>query len=376
MPAKNLYRNGEEGIISHIYNKGVEKRIIFNDEEDYKVFQGFLKDYLTASQDSESIKKTFTVHGQVFRGIPHQPKNYFNKVELIAYSLMPNHFHLLLHQKTRGSLESFIRSLCTRYSMYFNKKYQRTGALFEGPYKSIQIKDKPSLLYLTRYIHHTGNYSSYAEYLGSRETLWVKPNVVLSFFGKRTGGYKGFVEKNEPDQREKELIEGITFESETQHLEGRDLAIDAEKIPPEPSQTPEKIHLDANLEPPQRMLELLAVTVVFSLLLILGIRNIMISETQSPNFSPTPIQSEPTPAVLSVTKEIKEIKPIILTIKINDGAASVNIRRKPTIDSEKIGEAKDSDTFEFISINSGWYEVKLTDGSTGFISETYITKND
>ena len=136
MPAQNLQRTKEIGIYSHIYNKGVEKRILFNDEEDYAVFLNFLKDYLSALKDPDSLKKDFKVNGRTFQGTPHQPKNYFNQVELLAYSLMPDHFHLILHQKTRGSLESFIRSLCTRYSIYYNKKYQRTGSLFEGPYKS------------------------------------------------------------------------------------------------------------------------------------------------------------------------------------------------------------------------------------------------
>src|SRR3989344_4849388 len=222
MPAKNLQRENEEGIYSHIYNKGIEKRVIFNDEDDYEVFQGFLRDYLTPSKDPESIKKDFEVHGRIFRGTPHQPKNYFSKVELIAYSLMPDHFHLLLRQKARGSLESFIRSLCTRYSIYFNKKYQHTGTLFEGSYKSVQIKDKPRLMHLARFLHlcpkeyHTGlteDYSSYAEYLGARETLWVKPKVILSLFGKGMVDYKNFVEKYEPDQKEKEFIKDITFES-------------------------------------------------------------------------------------------------------------------------------------------------------------------
>src|SRR3989304_5720760 len=214
MPAQNVRRVDEDGVYSHIYNKGVEGRIIFADEEDYQVFLGYLKDYLTAPISPESAKKEFTVNGRIFRGVPHQPKNYFNKVELVAYSLMPNHFHLLVHQITKGSSQSFIRSLCTRYSMYFNKKYQRTGALFQGPYKSVQIKSGPRLPHLTRFFHYAGGHSSYSEYLGARETSWVKPKIVLSFFGKGTAGYKDFVEKYEPDQKVKELLKDITFESE------------------------------------------------------------------------------------------------------------------------------------------------------------------
>jgi len=374
MPAKNLYRTDEKGTYSHVYNKGIDKRILFNDQEDYEVFLGYLKNYLTAPANPESIKKTFTVNGRVFRGTPHQPKNYLGKVELMAYSLRPDHFHLLLHQKVGGSLESFIRSLSTRYSMYFNKKYERTGALFEGPYKSAQVKDEPRLLYLTHYLHHTGDYSSYAEYLGTREASWVKPKVILSFFDKAktgfskgTSGYKDFVEKYELNQEGKKLLEGIMLESEVQHLEGRDPVRNIGNYPAEVSTEALKVNPDLDLKPQSRIPELLGIATVFLLLVGLGIRNIKSSTAKS--FNP------PTTLGVSRTEEVKteEIKPkVMVVIKIIDGAASVNIRQKPTIRSEKVGEAKDGETFEFVSIDSGWYEVKLADGSTGFISSAYI----
>ncbi len=404
MPAKNLSRKNEEGIYSHIFNKGVEQRFIFNDPKDYEVFQGFLKDYLTTPQDPESIKQSFTVHGRVFQGTPHQPKNYFNKVELIAYSLMPDHFHLLLYQKTSGSIESFIRSLCTRYSIYFNKKYQRTGALFEGPYKSIQIKDGTLLVHLTRYLHHTGTHSSYPEYLATRISSWVNPNVVLSFFDQATNSYKNFVEKYQPTQKEKELLSRIIFESETAHLE-RNLARNMEKQLPEISSQPfKKSELNSNLKPHQRIPEFLAITVLFLLLLTLGIRNIMASTNHStpfilgiktniapppflPNSSPIPslipnpdqevattsaedVSTIPADAVSETPADA--VEPKMLTVKIDDGAATVNIRQNPTINSKRITKARNGDTFEYLSIQSEWYEIKLADGSIGYIASQYV----
>ena len=365
MPAINLHRIDGEGIYSHIYNKGIEGRIIFCDNDDYEVFLGFLQDYLTAPKDPDSVKKTFQVRGRTFRGTPHQPKNYLNKVELIAYNLMPDHFHLLLHQKTRGSLENFIRSLCTRYSMYFNKKYQRTGTLFGGPYKSVPIRDESHLSYLSRFFHYTGGYSSYPEYLGARVTSWIKPKVVLSFFDKKKRSYKDFVEKYELGQKEKELTDGITLDNETGHLERRGLAREA--LHPNPDW---KSHL--------KMPAFLTIsTVVFLLLVTLGIRNIAVATTKS-------AQPLPTPAILAETEEVKpesaqteEVKPtVILTIKTDDGSSKVNIRQQPATNSGKVGKAKDGDTFEFISIDSGWYEVKLADGSTGFISAKYLVKEE
>lgn len=360
MPAKNLSRNDEEGMYSHIYNKGVGKQSIFKDENDYEVFRGFLKDYLTAPQDPKSIKKAFAVNGQTFQGTPHLPKNYFNTVELMAYSLMPDHFHLLLHQKTRGSLERLMRSLSTRYSMYFNKKYERTGTLFAGPYKSIQIKDEPHLLLLTRYLHQSGDHSSYAEYVGARITSWVTPE-------KGTGNYKDFMEKYELSQEEKEALKEITLENETEHLERRDLERNVENYPPDmPMVSSEEIHRDPYLNPLRRVPEILATAVVFSLLFTLGLRNVKASKVKTPN--PTSA-----PSVLSKTEESKEIKSkVIVTIKINNGAAMVNIHQKPTINSKKIGEAKNGDTLEYVSLNSEWYGIKLADGSIGFIPAAYI----
>lgn len=378
MPAKHLDRISEEGAYCHIYNKGVEKRIIFNEDQDYKVFLGYLKDYLTTPPHPESTKKVFTVNGRTFRGIPHQSKNYFNKVELIAYSLMPDHFHLLLHQKTESSLESFIRSLSTRYSMYFNKKYHRSGSLFQGPYKSVQIKDLDLLLHLTRFIHHnkdlTNGYSSYSEYLGKRETSWVQPKVVLSLKGEEFD-YKKFVEEQELEQ-ERELLEGITFESEPEHLEGKVSAekiaqapadrVDSPKAPEVPAELPQETNPNQSWLHILRVPELVGVTAVFLLLVILGIRNINASAT-SFEPSPTPVAS----AVPTPSPKAEEKPKTTLVIKINDGAPSVNIRQNPTIASEKIGEAKDGEIFEFVSLNSGWYEVRLDNGSSAFISAAY-----
>lgn len=349
MPAKHLHRVAEEKTYSHLYNRGVERRIIFNDEQDYEVFQDFLKDYLTPPANPESTKKAFTVNGHIFRGSPHQPKNYFNKVELMAYGLMPDHFHLLLHQKTRGSLEGLIRSLCTRYSMYFNKKYQRTGALFEGPYKSVQIKDISQLPPLTRYIHHgSNNYSSYPEYSGKRKTSWVNTNIIP--FSKKADNHTSY---NTSHYKDSELPDGITFENETQYLERRDLTTNVEGAK----------------ETGIRIPEILAIFAVFLVLLGLGLRNISISTAKSLANSPTEV-----PSVLSeTTQPTNSPKPKITLMVKNAGESTpATIHKEPSTNSEKVGEAMDGDIFEFDSINSGWYGVKLTDGSTGFIHSEYI----
>jgi len=110
--------------------------------------------------------------------------------------------------------------------MFFNKKYQRIGGLFQGPYKAILITDDNYLLHLSRYIHlnpseYTDNltetYSSYADYLGLRKTKWVKPDFILNFFNKeiapefkKVNSYKDFVENYNKDPVE--ILGNLTLE--------------------------------------------------------------------------------------------------------------------------------------------------------------------
>ena len=156
----------------------------------------------------------------------HERKNYNTGVELIAYCLMPNHFHLLIKQIDDNSLKNFMKSLTVKYSMYFNKKYDRVGQLFQGRYKAVLITNDSYLLHLSRYIHlnpseYTNNlvdaYSSYGDYLGLRKTKWVKPNIVLNFFNKpvaqefiKINNYKDFVKKYKKDPAE--LLGRLTLE--------------------------------------------------------------------------------------------------------------------------------------------------------------------
>ncbi|OGM60822.1 hypothetical protein A3A75_00105 [Candidatus Woesebacteria bacterium RIFCSPLOWO2_01_FULL_39_10] len=408
MPAKNLQSKDQSNSYSHLYNKGVEERNLFNDEHDYEVFLSYLKDYLTTPPDPKKTKKSFLVNGRTFQGVPHQPKNYFNKVELIAYSLLPDHFHLLVNQKTSGSLEKLIRSLCTRYVIYYNKKYQRSGSLFVGPYKSAQIENSSQLLYLTRYIHHESlyekGYSSYEEYLGERANPWIRSDVVLSYFEKADNvnfkgkdGYRYFVEGYVLNQNEKEMSEKISFESNESKPEETRKNV----LIPEASKK-QAVHSKLTSEPKLKNLGFISTSVVvFLLLTALGIRNINTSEIPSPTSQVSGVEttvpedtvSSPTPELTGTytTEQLEQlinpsVSPIpeiteeeninsesklMVIIKITDGAESVNIRENPSTESEILGKANDGGTFEYISNVPGWYQVKLNDETNAFISTRY-----
>lgn len=353
MPAKNLRRINKEDTYSHIYNKGIEGKDIFLDESDYQTFLSYLKDYLSPSNETLKFKKSFKIKGRTFEGVPHLPKNYFNKIDLVAYSLTPNHFHLILHQKEAGSIQTFIRSLCTRYSMYFNKKYRRSGSLFAGPYKSAYIKNIEQLTTLANFIHscqdgYNEKYSSHHEHLGMRESSWINTSVVK--------GYKG----NNLTQNEIDDIEDIILEP----LEG--------PLPISIKETPYMNHSNQNESWVGRLRipEAIGMTVVLLVLIALGIRNINSTPKDVLGASDavtTPIAS-PSPTPILVVDKVETQK---VVIKLPIGLETVNIRNNPSINAEKIGEAKDGDSFELLSQSSGWYRIKFSENTTGYVYGVY-----
>lgn len=211
MPSRNVVKVYVKGGVYHIYNRGVAKSAIFNDKQDFAVFLSYLKEALTKPSQQKTI---FSLRGRTFKAVRRLPKNFYQQVNLLAYCLMPNHFHFLIKQNDAVSITSFIRSIINRYAKYFNKKYNRVGPLFQGKYKAALVDKENYLLHLTRYIHlnpfepgsFDRTYSSYPEYLGIRKTKWIKPDAVLSFFTKSTipelnkiNSYKDFVEKYKTD---------------------------------------------------------------------------------------------------------------------------------------------------------------------------------
>lgn len=242
--------------------------------------------------------------------------------------------------------------------MYFNKKYRRTGALFAGPYKSVQIKDLARLLLLTHYFHQANNdYSSSEEFNGKRTTSWVKPDVVLNFFEKGktpfkggAGAYQNFVENYKLEKKEVEALEEIILESSAERLERKDL-------PLAKSTLSEQKDENLSLTPLARIPELIAAGAVFLLLFAFGTRNVILSSTA------------PSPEVWGVEDE----NPLtFIKIKIGESSTTVPIHKEASLTSEVVGEAKDGDTLEFVSLNSDWYEVKLENGLVGFILAKYI----
>lgn len=226
MPSRNIIKEYVEDGIYHVYNRGINKQDIFLDKRDYATFLYFLKQYLLSEE------KLKLIEGPSLNKLTRGRRNFSDEIELLSYCLMPNHFHLMIKQKGRRDMSEFLRCLLTNYSMYFNSRYKRIGTIFQGRYKAILVKDDNYLLHLSRYIHmnpkeliegRTLNrlleyeWSSYAEYLGKRDTEWVKPKLILDYFEEnRASGlidknsYKSFVEDYAYDS--KEILGNLTLD--------------------------------------------------------------------------------------------------------------------------------------------------------------------
>src|SRR3989344_2853321 len=115
----------------HCYNRGVDKRVVFTEPDDY---QRFITLLYTCNGTKQVWISNPTYHNlssfledDIDRGGP--------LVEIGAYALMPNHPHLVLKQMMDNGIARFMQKVFTGYTMYFNIKNERTGALFAGTYK-------------------------------------------------------------------------------------------------------------------------------------------------------------------------------------------------------------------------------------------------
>lgn len=131
----------------HCYNRGVDKRITFEEEADYIRFVELL--YL-ANDTAPLNRDNIGTHSaeEIFARERTQPL-----VAIGAYALMSNHYHLLIKEIEEGGLSAFMHKLGIAYTTYFNQKYQRVGNLFVKPFRARHVKDDRYFQHVVNYIH-------------------------------------------------------------------------------------------------------------------------------------------------------------------------------------------------------------------------------
>ncbi len=180
----------------HIYNRGNEKRSIFESQRDYHRFIKTLKYY-----QLEGPKPRFSCFPSLLVTELDPAKKL---VEIVAYCFMPNHFHLLIKQIKDKSITEFMSKFINSYTKYYNIKYNRVGALLQGMFKAVLIESDEQLLHVSRYIHLNPlssnlvknldqyEWSSYPEYLGQSKNGFCDKEEILGHF-KNPKDYQEFV---------------------------------------------------------------------------------------------------------------------------------------------------------------------------------------
>lgn len=196
MPVRNIYKDYLPESYHHIYNRGLNGGRLFFDDKDYIVFLGLLKRYLGKEIEKQANR------------VPYP--NFYDRADLLAFCLMPNHYHLFLYQKDSEVLKELLKCLGVAYGMYFNKRYKRKGAVFKQRYKAVHITNDSYFLHISRYIHMnpkayaTHRWSSLPYYLEKRQADWVKPSKILSLF--ENNNYMEFLDEYREKRAELEEI--------------------------------------------------------------------------------------------------------------------------------------------------------------------------
>jgi len=216
MPSPNAIKTYVENGYYHMYNRGVEKRLIFQDRDDYSKFLYLLKVYLSPPED---LQKEFPLlkNNLVQNNLNHE-------IKLLCFCLMPNHYHLLVKQKAKNAIIKLMKQVSNAYTTYFNKRHERVGPLFQGRYKGALIDSDEYLLHLTRYIHLNPlgrgasldefDWSSYLYYLNKRQAAWLDTKLISEYFNNSKKGlsYQDFVEG---DTESIDLPPSLTIEPES-----------------------------------------------------------------------------------------------------------------------------------------------------------------
>jgi len=221
-------REFDTNLYYHAYNRGVEKRAIFETEKDYQRFLDTLGYYLYDQKSSFAFFQRLTKEKKkaYFEANPRDLNT--QRAHLIAYCLMPNHFHLLLKGARYDGITLFLADISNSHTRYFNIKHERVGRLFQGPFKSKEISNEGSLLQVSRYIHlnpipaglvekpEDYPYSSYKTWIGQEKAFLLSPGPISGWL-KNFGGlkkYKKFVEAKigETVKDSKRGIENLVLE--------------------------------------------------------------------------------------------------------------------------------------------------------------------
>lgn len=219
---KTLFANNQ---YYHVLNRGVGETQIFENSYGYQRFINLMNFYRfedTHLSFSKYMKLPSTQKIEFENNLQEEGSQ---QIEIFAYCLMPNHFHILLKQILNGGTQKFLRNIQNGYAKYFNLKYKRYGPLFQSRFKAKVILNDEIFLHISRYIHlnpttsfliSTEKLSSYpwsslSEFLKAPSASFVNTNFILKMTGGKNN-YKKFVYDHVDYQRKLQTIKHLLLE--------------------------------------------------------------------------------------------------------------------------------------------------------------------
>ncbi|MBI5449717.1 hypothetical protein HY948_05405 [Candidatus Gottesmanbacteria bacterium] len=223
----------EHGVY-HIYNRGVAKMPTFLCTDDYRDFQDILRYLLIGFLTQKDAILPLPINNSnlpvTYKADPLSNGLFRPLLDLIAYCLMPNHFHLLIQIKVPiaeikqdgrriasfWSVSEFMRRLCITYSHKFNRRSKREGVVFQGRFKIKHIPKDSDVLQVSRYIHMNpviaGLVTKPEQWLFSDYHAYILPQDLPSHSVTNTDLLLSFF--NRSSQRYKEFVDGVISEQE------------------------------------------------------------------------------------------------------------------------------------------------------------------
>jgi putative transposase len=218
---KIVFRNED---IYHVFNRGVERRVVFINNKDLERARNLIKFYRHQEvpvRFSQVYRQPVDIRQQILSDLYKTPR----LVDILAFCLMPNHFHFLLKQNSERGVPTFVANFTNAYTKYFNTKHERTGPLFEGVFKAVYVESDEQLVHLSRYIHlnpvvssvvkdsQLSDYawSSYPEYLSLSKDAIIQKEVILNMF-KTVDSYREFVGSQIMYGKQLDSIKQLTLE--------------------------------------------------------------------------------------------------------------------------------------------------------------------
>lgn len=210
-----MYRAGTApGEYYHLVNRGIDKKNIFLEERDYLRFLLLILYFQFSHQILTNLNRyvnNYVKHRMFNIGSEGDHDQASRTVGLVAFCLMPNHFHLLIEDRKGQGISKYMQRTLNAYTKYFNTKYDHGGHIFQGPYRCVHIADNTQLLHTSAYIHRNPRelkdwfqkeveypWSSLQDYLKKNRwgTLLQKEIIENQFKETPAHSYQSFIESS------------------------------------------------------------------------------------------------------------------------------------------------------------------------------------